>query len=76
MSNSNNPFGSAGEDRSSLTSGPDVSKLKNDLAQEETSQLNVEIPKSIHKQLKMHCLETEQEMRTVVRDLLIDYLSD
>lgn len=74
MSNRSSPFGSAGA--GTPTGGPDVSKLKEELAQEETSQLNVEIPKSLHKQLKIHCLETEQEMRVVVRRLLVNYLSD
>lgn len=73
MSKSSNPFGSAGA--GTPTGGPDVSKLKEELTREETSQLNVEIPKSLHKQLKLHCLETEQEIRSVVRHLLIEYLS-
>ena len=76
MKNSDSPFGSAGEEESPNTGGPDVSKLKKQLAEEDTSQLNVKIPRSLHKKLKMHCLETEQEMREVVRNLLVEYLSE
>jgi hypothetical protein len=74
MTDSKDPFGSAAQ--GSSPAKQDVSQLKRQLEEEETSQLNVEIPKSLHKQLKIHCLETEQEIREVVKDLLVEYLSE
>lgn len=72
MNKPNDPFGSAS------TGAPmrqDTGKLSEQLAQEETSQLNVEIPKCLHKRLRIHCVQTEQEIKDVVAQLLGDYLS-
>lgn len=74
MNESNNPFGSAST--GSPSGGQSIERLKREVAEEELSQLNVEIPKSLHKRLKIHCLETEQDMRDVVRRLLENHLSD
>jgi len=68
MTNKQSPFGSAA--KGSPTGGQDTSKFTEELAQEDTTQLNVEIPKSLHKQLKMHCLQTERNMKEVVNDVL------
>lgn len=72
MTEKASPFGSAA--KGSPTGGQDTSDFTKELAQEDTTQLNVEIPKSLHKRLKMHCLETEQDMKDVVGDLLARYL--
>jgi hypothetical protein len=54
MSEKASPFGRFA--KGSSTGGQDTSDLTKELAQKDTTQLNVEIPKSLHKQLKMHCL--------------------
>jgi hypothetical protein len=74
MSEKQNQWGSAA--KGSPTGGPDISDLKKELTEEDTRQLNVEIPKSLHKRLKIHCLETEQDMKDVVSALLARHLSD
>ena len=68
------PFGSAA--KGSPTGGQDTSELTEKLAEEDTTQLNVKIPKRLHKRLKMHCLQTERDMKDVVSDLLASYLGD
>lgn len=72
MNKPNDSFGSAS------TGAPlrqDTGKLSEQLAQGETSQLNVEIPKRLHKRLRIHCVQTEQEIKDVVAQVLGDYLS-
>ena len=63
MSDSN-PMGSASSGRAPSTN-PDALKLKRDVSAPETQQLNVEIPRPLHKRLKMYSVRTEQEMRKI-----------
>lgn len=65
-------FGSAST--GSPSGGQDIEQLKRDVGEEETSQLNVEIPASVHRRLKIHSIESGQEMRQIVADVLSDYL--
>lgn len=65
---SDDVFGSASE--GSVSSGQDTSDLEEDVAQEETTQLNVEIPESLHRRLKAHSARTGKPMKRVVRDVL------
>jgi len=46
------------------------------LAREETSQLNTETPKRVLERLRAQCVQTEQEMKDVVAQLLENYLSE
>ena len=46
------------------------------LAWEETSRLNIEIPKRGLERLRAQCTQTEQEMKDVVAQLLENYLSE
>lgn len=61
-------FGSASD--GSVSSGQDTSELQEDVAQEETTQLNVEIPKSLHRRLKMHAAKHGHAIKEVVQDVL------
>lgn len=61
-------FGSASE--GSVSSTQDTTDLQEDVAEEETTQLNVEIPESLHRRLKMHSTRTGKPMKRVVRDVL------
>jgi hypothetical protein len=73
MNKPKDPFGSAS---TGAPIKPDTGKLSEQLAQEETSQLNVEIPKRLHKRLRVHCVQTEQEIKDVVAQLLERHLSE
>lgn len=61
-------FGSASD--GSVSSQQDTSDLQEDVAEEEMTQLNVEIPESLHRRLKMHSVKHGQDMKDVVRDVL------
>lgn len=65
-----------GASGTSPSGGEEIDELKRDLAEEETTQLNVEIPVSLHRQLKMRSVETGKEMKEIVRAMLGRYLSD
>lgn len=67
-------FGSASQ--GSPSGGQDIEKLKRDVEEEETSQLNVEIPSSLHRKLKIRSIETGVEMREIVAEMLRDHLLD
>jgi len=65
---SDDVFGSASD--GSVSSGQDTSELQEDVAQEETTQLNVEIPKSLHRRLKMHAAKNGRAIKEVVQEVL------
>lgn len=65
---SDDVFGTASE--GSVSSTQDTTDLQEDVAEEETTQLNVEIPKTLHRRLKMHSARTGKPMKRVVRDVL------
>lgn len=66
------PFGSASE--GSVSSGQDTSELEEDVAQEEITQLNVEIPTSLHRRLKVVSARRDVTMREVVITVLDRHL--
>lgn len=51
------------------------SDIINMMGKTKTSQLNVEIPRELHKQVRIHSAKTEMEMREIVIHALLDYLS-
>lgn len=69
---SDDVFGSASD--GSVSSGQDTGDLQEDVSQEETTQLNVEIPKTLHRRLKMHAAKHGRAIKEVVRDVLDDNL--
>jgi len=46
------------------------------LTQEETWRLNIEIPKRVLERLRARCVQTQQEMKDVVAQLPENYLSE
>jgi hypothetical protein len=67
-------FGSAAG--GSPSGGEDIEQLKRQVSEENFKQLNVEIPESLHRKLKIYSIETGREMKEIVRDVLSDHLSD
>jgi predicted GNAT superfamily acetyltransferase len=67
-----NPLGSASS--GSAPKKQDASDLKREVSEEDRTQLNVEIPESLHKELKIESIETGQEMREITADALRKYL--
>lgn len=65
---SDDVFGSASD--GSVSSGQDTSDLQDDVAEEEMTQLNVEIPKPLKRRLKMHAVKQGRDMKDLVRDVL------
>lgn len=65
---SDDVFGSASD--GSVSSGQDTSDLQEDVSEEEMTQLNVEIPTSLHRRLKMHAAKHGRAIKEVVRDVL------
>ena len=61
-------FGSAAD--GSVSSGQDTSDLQEDVAEEEMTQLNVKIPKALHRRLKMHAAKHGKAIKRVVREVL------
>lgn len=61
-------FGSAAD--GSVTSEQDTSGLEEDVSEEETTQLNVEIPESLHRRLKVESARTGKPMKDVVASVL------
>ena len=69
-----NPLGSA-----SSSSGPkkkNDSELKREEGEEDRSQLNVDIPESLHKKLKIESVESGREMREITAEALRRYLDE
>jgi len=67
-----NPLGSASS--GSAPQKQDASDLKREVSEEDRTQLNVEIPESLHKELKIESIESGREMREITADALRDYL--
>jgi predicted HicB family RNase H-like nuclease len=61
-------FGSAAD--GSVGSEQDTSDLEEDVAEEETTQLNVEIPKSLHRRLKVKSARTDTPLKRIVANVL------
>ena len=68
-----NPLGSASS--GSAPQKQDASDLKREVSEEDRTQLNVEIPESLHKELKIESIESGREMREITADALREYLS-
>lgn len=67
-----NPLGSASS--GSAPEKQDASELKREVSEENQTQLNVDIPESLHKQLKIESIETGREMREIAANALREYL--
>lgn len=67
-----NPLGSASS--GSAPQKQDASKLKREVSEEDRTQLNVDIPESLHKKLKIESVESGREMREIAADALREYL--
>jgi len=67
-----NPLGSASS--GSAPEKQDASELKREVSEENRTQLNVDIPESLHKQLKIESIETGREMREIAANALREYL--
>jgi hypothetical protein len=67
-----NPLGSASS--GSAPEKQDASELKHEVSEENRTQLNVDIPESLHKQLKIESIETGREMREIAANALREYL--
>jgi len=65
---SDDVFGSASD--GSVSSGQDTTDLQENVSQEEMTQLNVEVPKSLHRRLKMHAAKHSRAIKDVVQDVL------
>lgn len=61
-------FGSAAD--GSVSGGQDTAELEQDVAQEETTQLNVEIPASLHRRLKSQSARMGTPMKDLVANVL------
>jgi predicted HicB family RNase H-like nuclease len=70
-----NPFGSASSGRSP-SKQPDAEDLKEDVSQEDMAQLNVRIPTSLHRRLKMESVETGRDMQDLAAEAIDRFLSD
>ena len=68
----NNPLGSASS--GSAPKKQDASDLRREVSEEDRTQLNGEIPESLHKELKIESIESGREMREITADALRDYL--
>lgn len=65
---SDDVFGSASE--GDVSSAQDTDDLQEDVSEEETTQLNVEIPTRLHRELKAQSVRRGKPMKQIVRDLL------
>ncbi|MCS3632577.1 putative HicB family RNase H-like nuclease [Salinibacter ruber] len=65
---SDNPFGSASG--GSVSSEQDTSDLEEDVQQEELTQLNVRIPKSLHHRLKVESARRETPVKDLVAEII------
>ncbi|MCS4044659.1 hypothetical protein GGQ00_003119 [Salinibacter ruber] len=69
-----NPLGSASS--GSAPKKQDASELKREVSEEDRTQLNVDIPESLHKDLKIESVETGREMREITAEALRQYLDE
>lgn len=69
-----NPLGSASS--GSAPQKQDASKLKQEVSAEDRTQLNVDIPESLHKQLKIESVESGREMREITAEALRHHLGE
>jgi hypothetical protein len=74
MADDSNPLGSASSG-SAPGGQQDASKLREEVSEEDRTQLNVDIPESLHKRLKIESVETGREMREIAAEALDQYLS-
>ena len=74
MADDSNPLGSASS--GSAPKRQDASELKQEVSEEDRTQLNVDIPESLHKRLKIESIETGREMREIAAEALSDYLGE
>lgn len=65
---SDDVFGSASD--GDVSSTQDTSDLEEDVSEKETTQLNVEIPTSLHRRLKAYSARTGTSMKDLVANLL------
>jgi hypothetical protein len=74
MADDSNPLGSAS---SGTAPGgqQDASKLREEVSEEDRTQLNVDIPQSLHKRLKIESVESGREMREIAAEALDQHLS-
>jgi hypothetical protein len=75
MVNDSSPLGSASSG-SAPGGQQDASKLREEVSEEDRTQLNVDIPKSLHKRLKIESVEADREMREITAEALDHYLSE
>lgn len=71
---SDNPLGSAASGNPGA-SNPDAQKLKRKMEEEDTTQLNVEIPESLHRRLKVKSAQTGKSLKKLTAQALRDFLS-
>ena len=55
---------------------PDQKQVASDLQREEPRRLNLNIPASLHKELKMHSVSVERDMSSIVIDVVRAYLDE
>jgi len=72
---SDNPFGSAASGNP-IDEQPDARKLKRKMEEEDTTQLNVEIPASLHRKLKVKAAETDTPIKDLTTEALHTFLGD
>lgn len=65
---SDDVYGSASDGR--VSGSQDASDLQEDVAEGETTQLNVEVPESLHRRLKAYSARTGTPMKHVVANIL------
>lgn len=61
-------FGSASE--GDVSSSQDMTELQEEVTEEETTQLNVEVPTSLHRRLKTMSVQTGTPMKELVTNIL------
>lgn len=71
---SDNPLGTAAEGNPGQPN-PDAGKLKRKMGEEDTTQLNAEIPVSLHRKLKVRSAETGTPVKDLTAQALHDFLS-
>lgn len=64
---SNDAFGTAD---GTVSSTQDTADLEEDVTAEETTQLNVEIPESLHRRLKMQSVQSGEPIKDIVANVL------
>lgn len=74
MGDDSNPLGSASS--GSAPEKQDASDLKREVSKEDRTQLNVDIPESLHKRLKIKSIETGREMREIAAEALRNHLDE